>query len=83
MLKARGMMMHRAAQGRVEPREGGVVWTIPSAEVQELKKLKTNLANKNRREAGHINSSTKTYISGTVTLGEGLEFELAVYQNQG
>ena len=51
-----------AAQGRVEPREGGVVWTIPSAEVQKLKKLKTIPGNKNKREAGHIMRSTKDYI---------------------
>ena len=77
------MMMHRAAQGRVEPREGGVVWTIPSAEVQKLKKLKLNMINKNTREVGHIaRSKTKTFInSGLVSLGEGLEFELGVFRH--
>ena len=81
MRKARGMMMHRAAQGRVEPREGGVVWTIPSAEVQKLKKVKINPANKNTGEAIHKISSTKTCInSGEVILGEGLKFELEVYR---
>ena len=80
--------MQRAGQGRVEPMEGaaasggGVVWTIPSAEVQKLKKLKINMINKNTREAAHIKRSTKDcIISGLVILGEGLKFELAVYRD--
>ena len=82
MRRARGKMMHRAAQGRVEPREGGVVWTIPSAEVQKLKKLKLNMINKNTREKGRIARSTKTFInSGLVSLCEGLEFELEVFRH--